>query len=423
MKNIQISSPVIALFKGRQEDMILRYQKSNDLALVTGDLLEIDNIVGVFDTPQSRQELGADGFGHSLDDYFILWVKGGDNLSVVSRRQFSIVNKINDFFLFKDESTKPLSGCANREGSKIFALSQLPENGKIITHYYETGPKFERLKIRKLSQLFPEFKKAFTVEVCKSEKVFLLGGVSKSRDTPMIIAAEFNQGLNLISYMFLDDLSSTEKIKIKRIPGYEIYVVSSGRSVIIFEFSNYKFNLVAKYPEVCVMEIVDFQFKNGCIWLKEAISEKLTSICLTRNDRVNESEASLTQSTQYVNNLPPGLQNSEALSQGQMNNPIISRSVVGIQIAAPRSSVITQSTNHISHSTLHPSERGRVIRIQESGKISPMDSQNHSTHLSRTQSQHSIGPGIIVPLNSKTIHQPQLSISNPRNDGLSLSHP
>jgi hypothetical protein len=57
MKNMKIGSPVIEIYKGRQNDMILRYEKSNDLALVTGDLLEIDNIIGVFDTPQARQHM------------------------------------------------------------------------------------------------------------------------------------------------------------------------------------------------------------------------------------------------------------------------------------------------------------------------------------------------------------------------------
>lgn len=86
MKNVSINSPVIEIFKGRQDDMLLRYEKSNDLALVTADLLEIDNIVGVFDSPNSRQDMKVDGFGHSLDDHFLLWINGGDSLCIVSRR-------------------------------------------------------------------------------------------------------------------------------------------------------------------------------------------------------------------------------------------------------------------------------------------------------------------------------------------------
>ena len=180
-----------------------------------------------------------------MDDYFILWVKGGETLSVISRRQFSPVNTIKDFFVFKGESTRPISGCAFRDASKIFALSAVLSNNRQIAHYYEAGPKFERLKVRPLSKIFPEFKKAFTVEVSKQEDIFFVAGISKSRNKPMVISAEFNQGLNLISYLFLDFLEPKDNIRIKRIKGYELLILACGRSIVILEFSDYKFEIVA----------------------------------------------------------------------------------------------------------------------------------------------------------------------------------
>jgi hypothetical protein len=155
-KSVNISSPIIEIFRGTNAQMVLRYEKSNDLALITQDLLEIDNIEGTFDSPATRQDMLADGFVHSLDTSYLLWVRGGGNLTVVCRKQFLSVNTIHDFFTYNGYNTKPVSGCATRDASKIFAVSFLVDSNVQIGHYYESGSKYEKLKVTKLKKIFPE---------------------------------------------------------------------------------------------------------------------------------------------------------------------------------------------------------------------------------------------------------------------------
>lgn len=151
----EFKSPVFAIHKGKNEEMLICYRNSNDLSLIGQDLLEIESLPGEFDSPTVRADKASDGFGHSLDDHFILWVKGGKGLSVVSKKQFLPVNEIGDFFSYKGEPTKPVSGCATRDASKIFGISEDTATNRQIAHFYQTEQGSERLKHSKISKLFP----------------------------------------------------------------------------------------------------------------------------------------------------------------------------------------------------------------------------------------------------------------------------
>jgi len=82
----ELKSPIVTISKGKHDELLISYQNSNDLSHVSQDLHEIEGLTGEFDSPSVRQGRMNDGFNHSLDDYFILWVKGGKGLSVVSKK-------------------------------------------------------------------------------------------------------------------------------------------------------------------------------------------------------------------------------------------------------------------------------------------------------------------------------------------------
>jgi hypothetical protein len=107
------------------------------------------------------------------------------------------------------------------------------------------------------------------MDMSKDGSYFILAGISNVRNKPMLICAEMNKDLGLVSYHFFDFLTPNENMKIKRIQGYDIFIVSCGRSISVVQLANFKFHLIINYLDVCVMDITDFQFKNGCIWIKE----------------------------------------------------------------------------------------------------------------------------------------------------------
>jgi hypothetical protein len=87
-----------------------------------------------------------------------------------------------------------------------------------------------------------------------------------------------NQGLNVVNHISLDCLTSSENLRVKRMPGFDLFIVASGRSILVLEFLDYKFKVVCRHLDICPMEIDDFEFKNSGLWIKERGSYLLTCL-------------------------------------------------------------------------------------------------------------------------------------------------
>lgn len=179
-------------------------------------------------------------------------MKGAKGLSVVSKKQFLPVNDIADFFCYKGEPTRPISGCATRDASVIFAISEDPVNNRQITHFYQTVSSSENLKHQKLSKTFPELGLAQITEVSMDGQVLFVGGIAKASGKPIILSCEFDPSLAVVSSIQLDFLNHSDHFKMKRIEGHDLYVVCCGRSFAILRCQQYKLILVMKYLQITV---------------------------------------------------------------------------------------------------------------------------------------------------------------------------
>lgn len=93
-----------------------------------------------------------------------------------------------------------------------------------------------------------------------------------------------------MSSIQLDFLSASEYFKLKRIEGHDLYIVSCGRSFAILKCQQYRLVLIMKYLQITVQDIVDFEFKDRTLWLKESGSNKLFTVTFEGDSGAGQDE-------------------------------------------------------------------------------------------------------------------------------------
>jgi hypothetical protein len=68
----------------------------------------------------------------------------------------------------------------------------------------------------------------------------IVAGISKAKKQVVIISADIIPSLNVISYLFLDDLGLENNIRIKRIQGDNFFLMACGKSLVVIELKNFK---------------------------------------------------------------------------------------------------------------------------------------------------------------------------------------
>jgi len=261
----------------RDNDVILQDHPTNDLILFNRNLEEQRRLSGIFEGPLTRSgkiffvnrlEIKETNFRHSLDNRLLLWRQGKNMMSIVDRKSFLIVNSISDFFKYKSVSTKPIAACANKKSSVIVAISQHPTNDRNLIHFYESADGVERIRVKYLTRAFPEIRKAYTIESSLDGKVGYIGGIHKQSGKPMILSFEMTKGMNLISYIILDELDFGKPRIMKRIKGHDILIIGCNYHYCMVTFKNYKFYMLGKLRDVHKSRVLDFQFRNNTLFSK-----------------------------------------------------------------------------------------------------------------------------------------------------------
>lgn len=120
--------------------MLIQIPEKNDLVCFDENGSERERIIG-------RPEQGPvnetyNNFRHSLDDRFILWRNGTQDLDIFDSEAMKVAETIPFFWTYQGHSCLPIAAISDREVSKILALSQLNPETQIL-HYLEKDPQGE----------------------------------------------------------------------------------------------------------------------------------------------------------------------------------------------------------------------------------------------------------------------------------------
>ena len=96
-------------------------------------------------------------YRHSLDDYYMLWKSGQDNLSIIDVDIFQKRETIKEFFTFGNKSSMPICACSDRTAEKIVAISQ-PRQDFYVIHYYEDSKNGFKAFAKPVHEIFPNGK-------------------------------------------------------------------------------------------------------------------------------------------------------------------------------------------------------------------------------------------------------------------------
>lgn len=317
-----VGKPSLTAKTVNNSGVVLQEPNTNDLVLNDPSLQEIKRLPGLMEEGVPIEDLHC--YRHSLDDEYMLWRSGQDNLSVVETKDFEEVERLKQFWTYNKKSSMPFAACASRSANKIVATSQAgPEN--YILHYYEDdfGMKEPIAFNRPVDVIIPSVYKLTCMDVSFDERTVYFAGLAMVNGTPgqpVVLACTFDQYLKELSAKILTDLPYGTPRRMKRIKGTEVLVVGCDKSFAVLEYANGQLMQIGSLENIHDNEITDFEVKGRYLY-STAFNEPVIKV--TELDALNKpSRSTIAPVTPYksfdINNISHGaLRNLEKVVVSQ----------------------------------------------------------------------------------------------------------
>ena len=288
------SSAVMVKVLEETKQVILQKPFTNDLTLNTidklGTLTEVKKLKGNIEP--EKQDLDFSSFRHSKDDSFLLWRAGCGDLRIVDTQKFEVVESLPSFFEYKSKEGKPLSVCSDSVAERIVALSrQGGSPGSTILHYYENSNRLQTQYKRPINEIIDDLYSATCIEISRDQDLVFVGGMEDTcgkPGDPLLVCCHLSDRLPYVSSTSIDFIGVGEPSKIKRVLGTNVFVISCGRSVLVFEFYRYKFLKLALLSDLHDNPICDFCLKGENLYSK-AIEEGILKVTRLNTNKTRTS--------------------------------------------------------------------------------------------------------------------------------------
>jgi len=121
--------------------------------------------------------------------------------------------------------------------------------------------------VKEFIPINPEIK---GIEVSRSGKIVLFAIFNTSTLKSEIIAAKFNQHLEIVASFDLSFNQLGKPRRLKRVKGTDIILIGMRKSLVVVDFneSENRFVLLKELDKVCKSDIVDFEFRDGMLFVK-----------------------------------------------------------------------------------------------------------------------------------------------------------
>lgn len=259
----------ISLKKNLKDNMLVHLANSNDISIMNDDLQEKGRTNGNKEDGQINENYNH--YRHSLDDRYILWRNGHNDLSVYDCEALKNDEVIKNFWDYKAKSTAPVAAISNREVSKILALSQLDPNTQVI-HYLEKDEKLKNHKSEFLMRdIFPRMRKLTTMEVNSDGTTAYIAGQEESNSGPdrlKVMAVSFDRNLRILSDLELNSMDYQRINRMKRVKGEETLVLGCNKHFSLLDVENRNMKEVANIPDVHSGDILDFELRDKYLYSK-----------------------------------------------------------------------------------------------------------------------------------------------------------
>lgn len=263
----------------RKNHVILQEPNSNDFVLNDAMLNEVKRLPGLTEAGIPIEDLHC--YRHSLDDEFLLWRSGQDNLTIVDAIDFEENEVLKQFWTYEKRSSMPFAACASRSANKIVATSQAgPDN--YILHYYEDAFELNApiAYNRPVGVIIPSMYKLTCMDVSFDERRVYIAGLAMVNGTagqPIVLACTFDQYFEELSAKILSDIPYGTPRRMKRIRGTEILIVGCDRSFAILEYINGQLIQIGTLQNIHDNEITDFEIRGKYLY-STAFNEPLIKV-------------------------------------------------------------------------------------------------------------------------------------------------
>lgn len=130
----RLDKAAINLKKNSKGQLLIQQPGTNDLVTIDDSANERDRCKGKYEPGPVNEAFSH--FRHSLDDKYIIWKNGLNDIEVVDCEIGKPVEMITNFWSHRGKPCLPQSAVSNREVSKILGLSQLDPNTQVL-HYID----------------------------------------------------------------------------------------------------------------------------------------------------------------------------------------------------------------------------------------------------------------------------------------------
>lgn len=254
-------------------NMILQTPNSNNLRLMDKKFNDLQQIEGNFKPGTEYGEF--DHFISSLCDTHILVSKGLGSISIIDTNSHQEIGEIKEFFTFEGQITRPFAAVSNKNFTKILGAS-LTDDNLYCLHYMELSAPLngdftvldqKNEQVKTFIPIDPEIK---ALEVSKSGEFVFLGAFNSQHRKTEILVAKFDNSLEIVANYDVGYEKHAKPRRIKRIQGYNIIVIGLRKNLVILDYSERtgRFTLLKELEKVCRSDIVDFEFRDGVLYVK-----------------------------------------------------------------------------------------------------------------------------------------------------------
>lgn len=362
----------VMLYTGdHAENMIIQTPNSNNLRLVDKHLDEIKMIKGNFKPGTEYGEF--DHFISSMCDTHILVSKGLGSVSLVDTTSLREIGEIEHFFELNGKPTRPFATISNQDFTKILGAS-LTEDNQYCLHYLELNAPLDGdfTKVVKKNDLVknfipinPEIK---AMEVSQSGKYIYLGAFNPDTRQTEILVAKFDSSLEIVSSYNVGFQKHAKPRRIKRIKGYNILIIGLRKNLVMVEYNERsgRFTLLKELEKVCRSDIVDFEFRDGVLYVKGYQEDYISVV----NFNINLDEFKLSEKTDYerygVKQVSPKkvMKTTKTVTTEDINSGVAQamkkkgKVIQTVEIIEEITEVTEENTQHSSEDTLILAQSG-----------------------------------------------------------------
>ena len=251
-------SPFVSQLK---DQIILQDPNQNDLTLNSNSFYELNRLKGNYEPGKVIEHFHD--YRHSLDRDYMLWRLGGDDLAVVDRVLFKIVQTIVSFWMIDNQSCMPVCAVSDRKGSRIIASSMSGPSEHIL-HFWskQTG-----LISSPCRQKLPHMLRVTAMEVSKEGNVAFLAGLSISQST-QLSAIKLDSSFESICDTILADLDYSKPRRVVRMKGFNILFVGCKKHIAVYEFEMGGFKKLTILRDHHQFEVTDMVVSSKYLYSK-----------------------------------------------------------------------------------------------------------------------------------------------------------